>query len=196
MPQSRIIRMFNALDLEEKILNGASIFALVSVFFPWFSGEWLGEADVTYNGFTFFTSFIGWTIFLLHLAILALTVVPAFGGPSFVKRHARENARLSLAGIAAILSLAAISVLMNVTNDYTRMEIRFGVFCTFAGSIFATLYAFWKTQEQRKREAGETFHHPEDHEKPEERPVVPVQPLSAPPPPPPPLEPEEYRPHR
>lgn len=192
MMQSRTRRALAALDLEERILNCASLFALVSVFFPWFSGEWLGEDYVSYNGFRFFTAFLGTSVFLLHLALLSITVVPLFGGPSFVKRQSREIARLLLSSYATVLSLAALAVLTTVTYDYTRMEIRFGIYATFIGSLVTTFYAFWRLQEQRRLGSPEVFHHPEDHhaESAHTEPSIPAPP---PPPPPPPLKPEDHR---
>lgn len=192
MMQSRTRRSLAALDLEEKILNSAALFALVSVFLPWFSGEWLGEDFVSYNGFRFFTAFLGTAIFLLHAALLALTVVPLSGGPALVKKRHRETARLILAAQATILALAALSVLTIVTYDYTRMEIRFGIYCTFIGSLITTFYAFWRMQEQRRMESQEVFHHPEDREPHAER-FEPAVPAPPPPPPPPPLKPEDHR---
>src|SRR3989344_6175126 len=67
---SRMQRMWTSLDLEERIINGAALFALISVFFPWMSGEWLGGDVVTYSGFSSYTSIIGMAIFLLLLAIV------------------------------------------------------------------------------------------------------------------------------
>lgn len=192
MTKSRTRRALTTLDLEERILNGASLFALISVFMPWFSGEWLGEDFVSYNGFRFFTAFLGSAIFALHLALLAITVVPLLGGPVIVKRRLREFTRLILASQAMILSLAALSVLTTVTYDYTRMEIRFGIYCTFIGSLITAFYAFWRYQEQQRRESHETFRHPEDSEQETNR-AEPAMFAPPAPPPPPPLQPEEHR---
>ena len=192
MTQPKYRRALSSLDLEEKILNGAALLALVSVFLPWFSGEWLGEDSVSYNGFQFFTSFLGFAIFLLHLALLGVTIVPMFGGPSFVKRRNKEILRLALSGQATVLALGALSVLTKVTYDYARMEIRFGVYCAFIGSLVATFYAFWKLQEQRRLENHEVFHHPEEPAAHSERHETHLPP-PPPPPPPPPLKPEDHR---
>lgn len=183
--------MFLGLDLEERILNGAALFAAISVFFPWLSGEWLGEEEVAFSGFEFYTSMIGITIFLLHGVILSTTIVPLFGGPILVRRRYRDVSRLCLAGLATILCLAALSVLTKVTYDYTRMEIRFGIYLTFIGSLVAAFYSFWRMQEQKRSGNAEHFHHPDDQPAPSEKSESSLPP-PPPPPPPPPLEPEEH----
>lgn len=187
---TRLRRLFASLDLEERILNGAVIFALISVFSPWFSGEWLGEETVSYSGFQFFTAFIGTLIFALNLGVLALTVLPAFNVAVFARKKQKELVRLFLASQATVLSLAALSVLTIVTHDYTRMEIRFGIYFTFIGSLVATFYAFWKYQEQRRLEPQSHFHHPDDMVQPEHPSALPD--LPPPPPPPAPPKPEEH----
>lgn len=183
-------RLMTALDLEERILTAATLFAMISVFLPWMSGEWLGDKEITFTGFGFYTSFIGNIIFVLLLALLILTVAPGIGHPIIARRSIRDLVRVAFASQATVLSLAALSVLVNITYDYTRMNIRFGVYCTFIGSLIAAFYAFWKWQEHRAGMSTEVFHHPDDHIEPEERVEMPLQP---PPPPPPPLEPEEHR---
>jgi hypothetical protein len=195
--QTRLRRVLASLDMEERILNGASLFALISVFFPWLSGELIGDDSVSYSGFHFFTAFIGTGIFLLHIAILSFTVVPAVGGPMMGGRRSRDFIRLCLAAQATILSLAALSVLTRITYDYARMEVRFGIYCTFIGSLIAGFYAFWRWQQMRKHEHGETFHHPEDHELHDASSHESISsfPPPPPPPPPPPLQPENHRIH-
>lgn len=186
-------RVLSSLDLEERILNGAALLGAVCVFLPWLTGEWLGEDLISFTGFGSFTSVIGFLIFALLVCTLGLTLVPAFGGPQLVRRRNKEVVRLCLTGQATVLSLAALSVLTKMTYDFPRMEIRFGIYCTFICSLVATFYAFWRLQEQRKNEVHEVFHHPdasatvEDHGEPTN--------LPPPPPPPPPLEPEDYRTH-
>lgn len=184
--------MLSSMDLEERILNGASLFAFISVFMPWLSGEWLGEDFVSYSGFRFFTAAIGITFFLLHLVQLSISLSPMFGGPQLVRGHRKDVVRLCLTVQATILSLAALSVLTSITYDYTRMEIRFGIYCAFIGSLVSAFYSFWKMQEHNKAGVPEIFHHPDTVEAaPEPHPVhhshIP------PPPPPPPLEPEEFK---
>lgn len=189
---SRIQRAIRSLDLEERILNGASIFALVSIFLPWISGELLGQDFVSYSGFEFFTSFIGILVFLLHATLLMISAVPLFGGPIVVRRRHKDFMRLCLSLQATILTVAALSVLTKVTYDYTRMEIRFGIYFTFIGSLVSSLYAAWKYQEFRKSEDHDVFRHPEDQSAPMEDRMESNKPLPPPPPPPPPLAPEEH----
>ena len=68
---SRFLRSLQTLELEEQILNGGCAIAMIGVFLPWLSGEWLGVSE-TYNGFGFYTSFLGLAIFLIHLFLLPL----------------------------------------------------------------------------------------------------------------------------
>lgn len=63
---SRIAKAFTALELEERILHAGSIIAIIGVFLPWVSGEWLGGDAVTYTGLQFYTSFLGIAILLLR----------------------------------------------------------------------------------------------------------------------------------
>jgi hypothetical protein len=189
--QQTFKRLLANLDLEDRILAAASLFAFVSVFLPWMSGQWLSEEAVSYSGIHFFTSYIGMTVALCMLAVFVMTIVPAAGGQLPLKRRQRETLRSSLAILAAVLTLAALSVLINVTYDYTRMDIRFGIYATFAGSIVSAFYAFWKLQEFRKSEPHEVFHHPEEMVQQEDR-RDPFD-VPPPPPPPPPLAPEDYK---
>lgn len=186
----KVKRIWAALNLEERILNAAAIVSLVSIFFPWLSGEWLGGDAVTYTGFSFYTSFIGIAIFVLFAALILLTFIPLIGGPIIVKRKHRDFVRFLLAVEATILLLAALSVLTKVTYEFSRIEIRFGIYITLIGSIVTDIYAFIRWQEFVKLGAQEVFHHPDDHlhvDKAES-----MIDLPPPPPPPPPMRPEEH----
>ena len=197
---TRLSRSLKTLELAEQILNIAAFIALISVFFPWFSGEWLRKetaaaSDVSFfssfSGLGFFTSFIGLTILLLHAFILLVTLIPIGGGPVIVKKRYKEVVRLYAASQAVILVLAALSVLTKVTFEFPRMELRFGIYLCLVASLIVLFEAFSRFLEQRKSLAQEVFHHPEDLIPPEQR-----QDLSPPPPPPPPPpapEPEEHR---
>jgi hypothetical protein len=186
----KVKRMWSALDLEERILNGAVIVSIASMFCPWLSGEWLGGDSVTYTGFGFYTSFIGIFVFLLFLALLLITAVPLFGGPILLRKKMREVVRLCLATQTTILLLAALSVLMKVTYEFSRIEIRFGIYTALIGSIVVTVYTLLRWQEVRKADTHGVFHHPEDQFPVSERHESNLPP-PPPPPPPPPLEPEE-----
>lgn len=180
------------LGLEERILNGASIAAIVCLFFPWLSGEYLGREEVSYTGMQFYVSYIGATVLILHIVILLITILPILGGPSIVRRPWKSVVRLMLASHASVLTLASLSVLTRVTYEFARMEVRFGVYFTLVCSLIATLYAFLQWQEERQSPTQELFHHPEDAPAP-----MPNQPdlgIGTPPlpPPPPPLQPEEH----
>ncbi|UPA22054.1 hypothetical protein K8942_03235 [Candidatus Peribacteria bacterium] len=187
-------RAWTALDLEERILNGAAIIALISVTLPWLSGEWLGGDAVTYTGFGFYTSFIGIAVFAILAFLLLITLVPLLGGPAIVRRKQRDIVRLCLASQVTVLLLAALSVLMKVTYEYSRIEIRFGIYTALIGSIVVSIYAFLRWQEDRKTDSHELFHHPEGHSIESERQEF--HHIPPPPPPPPPLEPEEHHLHR
>jgi len=181
-----------SLDLEEKILNTGSIIAIIGVFLPWLSGEWLGGDSIAYSGFSFFTAFLGTFVFLLHVFLVLVSLVPMTGGPILLKKRFREPVRLAVATQATVLLLAALSVLMKVTLEFSRMEVRFGIYFALLGSIASTIYAFILYQEHRKIFAPELFRHPED--------VILVPEVSAfeladvppPPPPPPAPEPEDH----
>jgi|TARA_Y100000310_G_scaffold248856_1_gene254836 hypothetical protein len=171
-----------ALDLEEKILNGASLAAFLSVFFPWVGGEWLGGDVITYSGLGFFTSFIGLTVLLLHLYILLITFVPVTGGPPIVQRRNRDIVRLLAALLASILTIAIWTVLTKFTFEFSRLQVHFGLYGTLGGSLVCLLYAFLRYQESKHSVVKELFSHEEDqsHAK---KPI------------PPSMEPEEHRTH-
>ncbi len=184
-------RAFASLDLEERILNGAALFALLSVFFPWLSGEWPGGELDSYSGFSFYTSFIGWIIFLLLLTLISVTFSPMLGGPVLIRRKHKEITRLCIAAQTTILSIAALSVLMKVTYEFAHVEIRFGMYFVLIGSIVTTIYCFLKWQEELQNAQQDTFHHPEDSAPLSERTETMLEP-PPPPPPPPPHAPEEH----
>ncbi len=189
---SRLQRAWSALDLEERILNGAAIISLVSITLPWLSGEWLGGDAVTYTGFGFYTSFIGIIVFLLLLFIVLMTALPLLGGPIVIRRKQRDVVRLCAASQVSVLLLAALSVLMKVTYEYSRIEIRFGIYSAIIGSIIVTFYAFVRWQEEKRNDGPELFHHPEDRTLPAVRDESLLPPPPPPPPPPAPL-PEDHR---
>lgn len=192
---SRFLRALRTLDLEERILCGGSIVAIVGIALPWLSGEWLGGDPVTYNGFRFYTSFLGIAIFFLHAGILLLSILPLTGGPALVRRSLHEPMRLLASAQATILVLAALTVLTKVTFEFSRVEVRFGIYVTLIGSLVSSLYTFLRFQEQRRRDARAFFHHPEDAVS--ETQLQMEFPAAAPPPPspPPPLPAEEHALH-
>jgi hypothetical protein len=183
-------RLWASLDLEERILNIAAMLSLCSFFLPWLSGEWLGGDAVSYTGFSFYTSLIGITAFLLMLVLLLITIVPLCGGPILLRKKHREWIRLCLASQTTILLLAALSVLMKVTYEFSRIEIRLGMYFSLIGSIVVTIYCFLRWQEDIHAETHDLFRHPEDTSGTSER-LESTVPTPPPPPPPPPLEPEE-----
>ena len=112
---ARFVRNILKLELEEQILNGGALIGLIGVFLPWLSGEWLGGDAITYSGFGFYTSFLGFAVFFLLLFILGITVIPLAGGPVLIKRRYREFVRFAVALEATLLVLASLSVLTKVT---------------------------------------------------------------------------------
>lgn len=188
-----VLRALQSLDLEERILNAGLIGGIVGLFLPWLSGEWQGTENVSFNGFQFYTSLLGIAVFILLAASVAVTAVPLFGGPQLLKRKYREIGRLAASVLAGILTLAALSVLTNVTFEFSRVDVRLGIYVTLIGCIAASLEAGLRYREQLRQEAlQETFHHPEDVQPHHDKQPVFEPPLPPPPPPPPPLEPEEH----
>ncbi len=188
-----IRRALSSLDLEERILHIGSFVAVVGVLFPWMSGEWLGGDQMTYSGLGFFTAPFGLLVLMLHLSLLGFTFLPLLGGPVLVRRPMLPVVRLLLGSQALILTLGTLAVLTNVTFEFSRMEVRFGIYLSLIGSLVTALYAFLEWQQQRKRNVQELFHHPEQ-QTPVERDVwKPVG--NAVPPPPPPLAPEDHHLH-
>lgn len=178
------------LDLEERILNGATAVSLVFLFFPWLSGQFLGGDPVSYSGLQFYVSYVGAAILLIQLVMLLITFLPMLGGPAIVKRPWRASVRLWLAAQSAVLTLASLSVLTRVTYEFRGLEIRFGVYFSLVCSLIATLYAFLLWQEEHRKEVQDLFHHPEDTAAPPPAPEI--RTTLPPPPPPPPLQPEEH----
>ncbi|OGJ56243.1 hypothetical protein A2635_03370 [Candidatus Peribacteria bacterium RIFCSPHIGHO2_01_FULL_51_9] len=165
---ARIRHILNLLDLEERILVVGTLTGLVGVFFPWISGQWLGGDRISYSGFGFFTAFIGTTIFTLDIFILLVTLSPLTGGPNILPRKMRDYVRFLAAVQAAILVIAALSVLTKVTFEFSRVEIRFGIYTALIGNVAASLYAFLTMKQKEKRGIEELFHvdPPEDQENP------------------------------
>lgn len=193
--ESKFSRIWDSIDLEEKILNAAAIVGMIFIFFPWISGEWLGGDAVSYSGVGFYTSFLGIIVLLMLGFVVLTTLSPLLGGPVILRRKHKETVRFVLSVQATVLVLASLSVLTKITYEFTRMEIRFGIYLTLIGCLVTTLYCFLRWQEQRRSGSQEVFHHPEDNA-PEEQIVESSIPPPPPPPPPPPLEPEEHNIHR
>jgi len=191
---SNFFRKLLSLELEEKILNIGAFLCLVGVFLPWIGGETLGGIDASHTGFGFYTSFIGIAIFGLQFFVIIITVIPLTGGPILVRRRYREVVRFMATAQAIILILAALSVLIKVTFEFSRLEIRFGIYVSLIGGLVALLYSFLRFQEQRRNEVQELFHHPEEHTKPVDKQEYFEAPPPPPPPPPPPVE--EHRMYR
>lgn len=188
---SRILRAITALDTEERIINGSAIVAAVGVFLPWLSGEWLGGDYYAYSGASFYTSFLGTAVLLLNIAILSITIGHIAMGKPLLKRDVKEVVRFFCSVQSTIFVLAALSVLTKVTFDFSRMEVRFGIYVSLTGSLVASIYTFLRWQEQRRNAVKSFFHHPEDVSHPAEKEER-TTPSAPPPPPPPPLKAEQH----
>ncbi len=191
----KLVRTLAALELEERLLNAGALIAMLSLFLPWIGGDWLGGDSVSYSGFGFYTGFLGITVFLLELFVLLLTVVPLLGGPMLVRKRYRELVRLIVSGQALILVLGILTVLMRVSFEFTRMEVRFGIYICLAGAILALAESLQRFAVQRRSQPSELFHHPEDRPVPSVRDESLLTPPPPPPPPPPAPEPEDHRFH-
>src|SRR3989344_1138242 len=187
---SSFLRALKYLEIEEKVLNIGSLLAILGIFMPWFGGEWSGQPKV-WTGLGFYTSFVGLLILLAHIFTLALTVLPLLGY-SVIRISLRDIIRFTIGIETVFLVVMVLSILTNVSFDFSQVEVRFGIYLTLVGSIIVSLYAFLRMQQERKRSAQELFHHPEDaeasllHVQKERSPEREVPP--PPPPPPPPAE--------
>ncbi|MBU0458051.1 hypothetical protein KJ652_03830 [Patescibacteria group bacterium] len=152
------LRRLRYLDLEERILNGAAFLAVISVFMPWTSGYMLGSDSVSYSGLGFYTSFLGISVLLLNIFVLLITLVPLFGGTNLIKKRNKDSVRLFCSIQSTVLVLAALSVLMRVSFNFSRMEIRFGINMALISCIVVAFYSYLRIQEQKKTNVEEIFH--------------------------------------
>jgi len=157
---STFIRKVSTLDLEEKILNLMLIVSMVGVALPWIGGKLslIDDKTVTYSGFSFYTSIIGFAIFGLLSFSLLTTLIPLLSGNQLVKREKKSSIRLGCTFLSSILILSSLSVLIQVTFNSPGMEVRFGIYTALIGSMIATLYSFLSLQEGKKRDVQELFH--------------------------------------
>jgi hypothetical protein len=184
--QSRFIRGLAMMELEERILNGGALIAFFSVFLPWVSGDWIGGDHVSYSGLGFYTEFLGICVLLLYLAILLLAIIPLCGGPILIKKKKhREIFRLAASAQAVILTLASLSVLMKVSFEFSRMEVRYGLYICLIGGLCTLVESLIRFLEYRRSHFSEQFRHPEDQISEEHHEIL----TSVPPPPPPPPAP-------
>lgn len=192
----QFIRTIMQLELEEKILNAGAFIALLGVCMPWLGGEWLGGEFVSFSGFSFYTSFMGIAAFVLNAVVLLVTLVPAAGGSPIVKKRYKNVSRLGASVISTTLAISALSVLTKITFEFSRMEVRFGIYVTIVGGLVTSLYAFLRVQDENKQHVHELFHHPDDSTIPDTEDSLPSLQTPPPPPPPPPTPTaEEHRMH-
>jgi hypothetical protein len=154
------LQKLRRLETEEKFLNLGASLAVISLFFPWLSGRWIADQIRTDTALSFgsYVSFIGLAILVLQGFVLLATAVPLWNGKQLLRSERKHTIRFSCSAVSAILTLAALSVLLKVTFDFPSMQIRFGVYAALIGSSLATLYAYLLTQEQRRRHVQTLFH--------------------------------------
>lgn len=181
----KLPRIFRSLELEEKVLHIGVGICLVGLFIPWLGGQWSG-IERQWNGFGFYTGFIGHIVLILELFIVSMTLSPLLGGPILVRKTLRNFVRLYLSSITSILLIACFTILFRLTSELSGAEIRFGIYVSILGSILSTLYAFLKYDEQRKNEVQQLFHHPDEQQPAKKKNIDPLTDEHRPPPPPPP----------
>ncbi len=188
----KLMRAVKAMELEEQILHVALIGSILGVFLPWFGGQWFGKEQM-WNGFGFYTAYLGFSVFALQVFMLVMTISPLVGGPVLVRRQQRNYVRFALCCICMILLAAAFTVLLRVTFDVSGAEIRWGIYISMVGSAVALLYSFMRHQQFLRSQVKEVFQHPDELRTPVKR-DAPAQEdnMPPPPPPPPPMPPEDH----
>lgn len=190
----RLIRVLKTMEIEEKILHAGILICIFGLFLPWIGGQWYGN-NQQWNGFGFYTGYIGHMVFLLQGYALAITLSPVFSGPIIVRKENKNLVRLFTSTACLILLFASFTILLRLTSELSGAEIRFGIYVGIVGSSLSSLYAFMKYQEQKKNEIRELFHHPDEKQTVAPKiPEVNFEPETPPPPPPPPpMPPEDHQ---
>ncbi len=188
----KLSRVLRVMELEEKVLHVGLMLCVLGLFVPWIGGQWAGEA-AQWNGFGFYTGFIGHVVFLIVLFIVAMTLSPLLGGPVIVRKASKNYLRLLLSAANSVLLLGCFTILLRLTSQVSGVEIRFGIYVSIVGSVLATLYAFLKYDEQRKSEVQQLFRHPDDEQGQKRIDIAPTHEDRHPlPPPPPPMPAEDH----
>ncbi len=177
-------RILKGMELEEKVLHTGVLLCLLGLFVPWAGGVWAGETQ-QWNGFGFYTGFIGHLIVLAELFIVAMTLSPLLDGPVIVRKAARNFVRFLLCVIISILLIGCFTILLRLTSQISGLEVRFGIYLSILGSLLATLYAFLKYDEQCKNEVLQLFYHPDEPQR-AKKVDLDLHDEDRPPPPPPP----------
>lgn len=181
----KLFRVLRSLELEEKVLHAGVGICLVGLFIPWLDGQRYGNSQ-QWNGFGFYTGFMGHAVLILELFIIAMTLSPLLGGPIIVRKISRNFVRMYLCSITSVLLVASFTILLRLTSEVSGAEIRFGIYVSILGSVLSTLYAFLKYDEQRKNEVRQLFHHPDEQQPVKKKAIDPLMDEDRPPPPPPP----------
>ncbi|PIP65407.1 hypothetical protein COU77_03245 [Candidatus Peregrinibacteria bacterium CG10_big_fil_rev_8_21_14_0_10_49_16] len=177
--KTSFLRQIRQLDIGERMLNAAAIISIVGVLLPWISGEWIGGEFISYSGLQFYTAYIGWSVLLLNCGILAIIFIPLATNSYQVPQ--KDLLRLFAAALGSILILAALSVLTKFTFEFSRLEVRFGIYIALFGSLFVTFESFCKWKEEPMEI---TQLPPIVLKKRDEQTFIPREPTLPPPPPP------------
>ncbi|OGJ53971.1 hypothetical protein A3D11_04430 [Candidatus Peribacteria bacterium RIFCSPHIGHO2_02_FULL_49_16] len=141
------LRNIRNLDIGERMLNSAALVSIIGIFLPWISGQWLGGESIRYSGLHFYTSSIGWSVFVLNTFIFSITAVPLIKNGAW-RLQKKDLIRLLCALQSSILLLAALSILTKFTFEFSRLDVRFGIYVALFGSLFVTFESFCKWKEQ------------------------------------------------
>lgn len=183
----KFLRVFRAMELEEKVLHIGVLLCLFGLLLPWVGVQLYGNIQ-QWGGFGYHTGYIGQVVFLIQCFLLAMTISPLVNGPILVRKQNRNHVRLLLSGLCTCLILAAFSILLRLTFEVSGAEVRFGVYIALVGSAVTTLYSFLRYQEELQNQAQALFHHPDESAKaqPKGKEEAPADDQKLPPPPPPP----------
>jgi phosphoglycerol transferase MdoB-like AlkP superfamily enzyme len=181
----KLIRGVKSMELEDQILHAGALVTALGVFFPWFGDQRFGASQV-FSGFSYYTGYIGWSVFLIQLFLLLITISPMLGGPVMVRKSSRPAVRMVLCSVTTLLLFAAFSVLLSVTFEISSADVRMGIYFSLIGSFVSLLYAYMRYRQHERSKVQELFHHPDESAAKLRTPAAPEPDLNTPPPPPPP----------
>ncbi len=187
----KLLRILRAMELEEKVLHIGVLICLLGLLMPWVGIQLYGNIQ-QWSGFGYHTGYIGQTVFLIQIWLVAMTVSPLLNGPILVRKSRRNAVRLMLSALCTALILEAFSILLRLTFEVSGAEVRFGIYVAMVGSAVTTLYSFLRYQEEAQNQAQALFHHPDESAPVKKtKPEPAIEEMLPPPPPPPPQSPPE-----
>jgi len=187
----KLSRGVKSMEMEDQILHIGVVVCALGILLPWFTEQPYSTTN-TWSGFRYYTAYLGTAVFLMQLIILLTTALPMVGGPVFVRKSSRNYFRLVLSSLSLVLLGSSFTVLLQVTNNVSGTDIRFGLIVSIIGGAVAALYSLLKYQQQLKTQTQELFHHPEESVLRRPHPLREPEEPPPPPPPPPPLPVEEH----